>query len=217
MKTNLSKLWRRLPILVIITVLATFAVWVITLWKNLPHNDIREGIALDKAQSLVIFPICTPAYIPQGINANPQIIYDADDARVPEVTYIRLRYKRIDDQRLVFEVYQVYTRLEGMNPEFSESRVQRAEVSLLYWMDPSEFASESKLEIARKRAQMEAIPSQISGTVWWLYEIVDPSEYSSTMTEWINNHVEYRVLSYLPAEEIKKVTLAMLECSAKNP
>lgn len=36
------------------------------------------------------------------------------------------------------------------------------------------------------------------------------------MTKWVVNNVEFRIFSYLPAEEIKKVTLTMLECSTHS-
>lgn len=201
------------PISVMFAMLTIFAVWAIVLWIKLPHDDIRENLTMDEAQSLVTFRICTPTYIPPGIDPSPQIIYHADVAKVPEETDIRLRYKSIGDQELVFEVYQVYTEEEGMKAEFFESRVQGAEVSLLYWMFPSIPLSEEKLNVAREQAQTEWNFSQTGQTVWWLYEIVDPIKYRSTMTQWINNHVEYRVLSYLPAEEIKNITLSIIKCS----
>ena len=207
----------RWGLILIALVILMIGIWLIFLWIGLPKDVLRENITLEEAQSLVSFPICIPTTIPPGLDPNPEIIYDADDANVPEVKYIRLRYKTLGDQRRIFEVFQRYTRSEGIEDVDSESRVQGAEVSLLYWMIPLESFSESKLDIARKQAQTEATFSQTDETVWWLFEIVDPSEYRSTMTQWIRNHVEYRILSYLPVAEIKKVTLSMFDCSTLNP
>ena len=70
-----------------------------------------------------------------------------------------------------------------------------------------------KIDEAVSETQVEAKAYQTDQIVWWLYEIVAPSEYRSTMTEWIKDQVKYRILSYLPVEEIEKVTVSMLDCS----
>ena len=62
---------------------------------------------------------------------------------------------------------------------------------------------------------MESMSFQSDQIVWWLYQIVDPIEYRSTMTKWITNNVEYRIMSYLSVNEIKKITESMIDCS--NP
>ena len=187
------------------------------LWTSLPRDIVRENITIEEAQRLVSFPICMPAYIPPEINPEPQIIYHADEANVPQVTYIRLRYQHVDTREAAFEVYQKYTDdetiMETVHPEPGRQR-EKAIVNLLYWMFPKTLA-ESEIESAMRYIQLDASSFQSNQTVWWLYEITDPSEYRSTMTEWIKDHVDYSILSYLPAEEIEKVTLSMLECS--NP
>jgi hypothetical protein len=104
-----------------------------------------------------------------------------------------------------------------MKAEYSELELARAKVSLLEWMYSFRFIFESQLDAAVEQIQMEANVSTNNETVWWLYEIVDPSEYRSTMTKWVVNNVEFRIFSYLPAEEIQKVTLSMLESSTPNP
>jgi len=179
-------------------------------------DALRENITLEEAQSLVSFPICIPAYIPPEIDSNPQIIYEADSANVAEETYIRLKYKYLDDKEKAFEVYQRYTNKGGMSTEYTdsqlESRMGGAIVTLFYWISPNPL-SESELNVIKKQAKLDADVFQTDQTVCWLYEITDPSEYRSTMTEWIIEHVDYRILSYLPAEEIEKVTLSMFDCS----
>jgi hypothetical protein len=187
----------------------------IFLWINLPHDDYRANITKVEAQSLVSFPICVPTYVPPETDPSPQFIYESDAANVPEETYILMRYRRMGGQEEVFEVYQKYTRDEGMKTEYSQSAHEGAKVSLLYWMFPyPEFLSES-VGLIVEEMHLEASVFQTDQTIWWLYEIVDPIEYRSTMTKWITNHVEYRILSYLPAEEIKRVTLSMFECSSR--
>jgi hypothetical protein len=215
-KFSLKKLSRKWAILVILTLLAILAVCTLILWTNFPHDDLREDITMDEAQRLVPFPICVPTYILQGIDSDAQITYHSDLAGVPEGAFIRLHYESIDDQRIIFEVDEVYTQKEGMTLEVLESRVRRAEISLLYWMFVRQPLSEEKLELAREQVQTESSFFQTGHIVWWLYEIANPSQYRPTMTEWINNHVEYRVLSYLPAEVIKNITLSIIKCANRN-
>jgi hypothetical protein len=213
----LSKLWKYLPILIVLAILIVCIQQVMLVANNLPGGQAREDITMEEAQSLVSFPICVPTYIPPGIDSNLSINYLAEEVNNPDETYIRLLYKRIDDHKEVIEVIQNYTPDKGIRAEYSELELARAKVSLLDWMYPSRFIFESQLDAAKKQIQMEASVSTTSGTIWRLYEIVDPGKYRSTMTKWVVNNVEYRIFSYLPAEEIKKVTLAMLECSTQSP
>ena len=217
MNSFLHKLWKYLPILIVLAILIVYLEQVILVANNLPQGQSREDITMEEAQSLVSFPICVPTYIPPGIDSNPSISYLAEEVNIPEETYIRLLYKRIDDHKEVIEVIQNYTPDKGMKAEFSELEREGAKVSLLDWMYPLRFIFESQLDAAVEQIRMEANVSETGGTVWWLYEIVDPSEYRSTMTKWVVNNVEFRIFSYLPAEEIKKVTLAILECSTQSP
>ena len=202
-----------LTTLVILTVCVLYTIQVI----SIPGDVLREDITLEEAQSLVTFSICIPTYIPTGIDPNPQIIYAADAANVPEETYIRLRYKRLDNQEKVMEIYQRYTPDAEMKTEYPdlESFRNKATIIMVWWISDPKSLSRSETDNAVERTQLEANVFQTDQTVWWLYEITDPIEYRSTMTKWIEDHVEYRILSYLPAEEIEKVTLSMLECS--NP
>lgn len=217
MNSFLHKLWKYLPILIVLAILIVCLEQVILVANNLPQSQSLEDITMEEAQSLVSFPICIPTYIPPERDANPKINYEAEEVNLPEETYIRLLYKRIDDHKEVLEIIQNYTPDKGMKAEFSESELEGAKVSLLYWMYPLRFIFESKLDATMEQIRMEANVSETDETVWWLYEIVDPREYRSTMTKWVVNNVEFRIFSYLPAEEIKKVTLAMLECSTKRP
>lgn len=219
MKINsfLRKLWKYLPILMVLATLIVCIQQVMLVANNLPGGQSREDIKMEEAQSLVSFPICVPTYIPPGIDSNLSINYLAEEVNNPDETYIRLLYKRIDDRKEVIEVIQNYTPGKGMKAEYSERELAGAKVSLLDWMYPLSFIFESQLDTAVEQIQMEANVSTTNETVWRLYEIVDPREYRSTMTKWVVHNVEYRIFSYLPAEEIKKITLAMLECSIKNP
>lgn len=186
------------------------AVWVIILAENLPHSEIRKGITIDEAQSLVVFPICIPDYLSSKVDASYEIVYDADDAKVPEVTYIRLQYQSTDYQKKTLEIYQRYTPHERIY-----STPDAAKINLLEWMFPFRFFTESSILAAMEQTQIKASYSETDETIWWLYEITDPSKYRSTMTTWASDHVEYRVLSHLPAEEIKKITFSMFKCSSR--
>jgi hypothetical protein len=199
--------------LAVLAVLAICISWIYLLWDNLPHSDTRVGIAIEEAQSLVIFPICMPTYIPTWVESNPLLIYDADDANVPEVSYIRLSYKSKNDSRKVLEVYQRYTRSKELSDKRSESALESAKISLLYWMVPyPEFLPDS-VDTITGRMQIKASSFETDELTWGFYEIVEPNEYRATMTKWIDNNVEYQIFSHLQAEEIKKVTLSMFKCS----
>ena len=208
-------------LVVVALILLAIGIWIAWLWwmsSGLPHDIVRENITLEEAQRLVSFPICMPAYIPPEINPEPQIIYYVDDVEIPELTYIRLRYQRVGSREVAFEVYQRYTPDEAMRTEYPESQLESSRraaiITLVYWLSPT-LPSENERKDVMEQAKLEANSFQTNQTVWWLYEITDPIEYRSTMTRWIKDHVQYRILSYLPAEEIEKVTLSMLECS--NP
>ena len=189
--------------------------WAVYLWVSLPHDIVRENITIEEAHNLVSFSICMPTYNPPETNPEPRIVYHADAANVPEETYIRLQYRRENDRKKVLEIYQRYTPDAGMKTASSERVLGGVRVSLLYWISYPKSLSESEMEVAKAHAQIVSSVFQTDKTVWWLYEITDPIEYQSTMTEWIKGHVEYRILSLLTVEEIKKITLSMLACS--NP
>jgi len=213
MKTLPSKTKPITLVLLTIVVLA-IGVWVTWLWISLPHDIVRKNLTIGEAQSLVSFAICVPTYKPPEINSDPQIIYDADAANVPQEKYIRLRYQSIGNQETMLEIYQRYTQDSGMKTAYPETAYEGAKVNMLDWISYPKFLSETEMEAAVNRTQMLSSAFQTNGTVWWLYEITDPIEYQSTMTKWIKDHIEYRILSLLPAEEIKKVTLSMLDCSS---
>jgi hypothetical protein len=194
-------------------IVASICVLAVYLWNGVIHEDFRESLTIEEAQSLVEFQLCKPTYVPSGIDPTPKILYDAEDVNIPEETYIRLQYRRVNDQEKIFEIHQRYTPDAGMRTTYPETAHEGAKVNLLDWISYPKFLSEAEMEVAMTRTQMVSSVFQTNGTVWWLYEITDPSEYRSTMTKWIKDHVEYRILSYLPAEEIQKVTFSMIECS----
>jgi len=219
MKVICIPLMRTNKIALILIVISLMASVMSCLWIGY-GDDYRDNLTLEEAQELVTFPICIPAYLPSGIDPDPQIIYDSDAANVPEETYVRLRYKSIGDRKKVLEVYQAYTNDEGLKTEYPDavltSIYDGAKVSLVYWIsDPGFFISSEKIDKTVRRLQLEAKVFQTDQIVWWLYEIVAPSDYRSTMTEWIQYQVKYRILSYLSAEEIEKVTVSMLDCSPR--
>lgn len=206
----------KVALISIVLMLLTAGVLITVTVINLPTDVLRENIALEDAQGLVSFPICIPTYIPTGIDPNPQIIYEADAANVSEETYIRLRYKRIDDQEKVFEVYQKETIHEEMKTEYTGPQLESlrggATITLVWWIVDPKLLSESETDKIMKQIRLETGFFQTDQIVWWLYEITDPREYRSNMTEWVKDHVEYRILSYLPVEEIKNVTISMIGC-----
>jgi len=188
-------------------------IFMVNLTSCFMADTIRKDITLEEAQSLVAFQICIPSYLPPDVNPTPQIIYDADAANVPEETFIRLMYKRIGNQEVVFEVYQRYTSDTGMKTEDSnlESMNKSAKVIMLYWMTEHVSLSEVKKIIAQMK--LEASVFETDQIVWWLYEIIEPSMYRSTMAKWVKDGVEYAIPSYLPADQIEKIALSMFECS----
>lgn len=213
--TLLRKLLKWAPILIVLAILIPCAAWLISYWTA-PYGESRVGITKEEAQSLVVFPICIPAYIPPGVDTNPEISFVADAVNDPNAREIWLTYRGAADQKTVFEVNQRHTPYEGMLTAPTESSSEGAKVSLLNWMFPWRFFYEPMLNAAKRETKIEITVIQTNQIVWWLYEIVDPRQYRSTMTQWVRNHVEYRIMSYLSAEEIKKVTLSMFECSALN-
>lgn len=203
----------------ILTLLAiVFGVLMAFVWFSVPKDIIREGITIEEAQGLISFPICLPPYIPSGVDTNPQIVYEADAANVPEETYIRLRYKDLDSHETVFEVYQRYTSTSRMQLEYPdpESVSRGANIIMVWWVSSPDRLTESETNEAVERTVFGAQAYESEHIVWWLYEITDPREYRSTMTRWITNHVEYRILSYLSANEIQKITLSMFGCSSSQ-
>jgi hypothetical protein len=179
-------------------------------------NIYRENLTLKEAQKLVTFQICVPSYIPAGIDSNPNIINQAEGPDIiPEENYIRLQYKRVNDQKKAFEVFERFTSYEEFKLPIQDDERnnirEASKVDLLYWMTKS--LSESEINTAVKQMVIKDDILQTGKVVWFYLEIVDPEKYHSTKTYWVNNHVEYRILSYLPAEEIKAITQSMINCS----
>ena len=184
---------------------------------GLPTNIYRDNLTLQEAQSLVSFQICVPGYIPPGIDPNPNIINQAEGPEIiQEENYIRLQYKFTDNHKKAFEVYQRFTNdkeftLQSLDT-ITESIREGSKVDLLYWMAVG-YLSESKIRSIVEQMKIEVDVFQTKQTVWLFYEIVDPEQYRSTKTYWVTNHVEYRILAYLPAEEIKAITQSMMNCA----
>jgi hypothetical protein len=202
----------------IVSVLLVGFILASCVWEGFPADTVRENITFDEAQDLVDFPICLPTYISEGVEPTPNIIFEADSANVPEETYIRLRYNRQDTQEKIIEVFQRYTNSLEMESEYPASRLddmqQRAMVSLIDWIF-SNSISTTQLRKIRTQTRIEAKVHQTDHTISWLYEIVEPDKYRSTMTKWNRNHVEYRVMSFLSADEIIKITDTLIECSSR--
>jgi hypothetical protein len=95
-----------------------FAVMIVLLagcWDNLT-NIYRDNLTLQEAQSLVSFPICIPGYIPPGIDPNPNIINQAEGPDIiPEENYIRLQYKRIDNQKKLLKFSKGSQTMKNLN------------------------------------------------------------------------------------------------------
>lgn len=203
-----------MAIWILLVVIAGISIWVAFLWKTLPQDTSRDDITLEEAQSQVTFPICLPNYKPQHVDMSPQISYQSDAAMVPEEAYVQLSYRGINERHEVFRIYQRYTSEESLKTAYPESARQseKATVNLLNWISYPQTLSESEMKATVESVELETHVFQTNQTVWWLYEITDPAEYRSTMTHWIKQQVEYRIVSYLTAEEINKVTLSMLDC-----
>jgi hypothetical protein len=180
---------------------------------NLPRDDHRENLTLEEAQSLVTFTICIPTYLPQDVDVNPLIIYDSDAADVDFERYIRLRYFFSDHKEKALEINQRYTMHSGLQSSYPDSAFGGDKVLLLWWISAPNSLAGSELDDAMSATQFNATSFETDQIVWWLFEINEPLQYRSTMTHWIENQVEYRIMSYLSADEIEKVTISMFECS----
>jgi hypothetical protein len=210
--SRISNFLKWLWIILVVILLAGITIWIISLWTSFPGDEIRSNITLEEAQSLVSFPICVPENLPHEVYPDPEIIYDADDAGVPEVTYIRLRYRNISDHEVVMEIYQRFTQKESLREVESPSSIESAKISLLYWMIPYHEFVVRPVDTIAEDLDINVKSNKNDWGNWGLYEITSPEKYRSTMTKWIGNNVEYRILSYLPVEEIKKVTISMFQC-----
>jgi len=195
-------------LLLLLLVLLVIRIWTILLW-DIPKDVLKENITIDAAQNLVDFQICTPTYIPAILESNPKITYVSEEPYLRETTDIRMFYQSLVDKKKALGVYQRYTPDDEVN---SSPNSDGAKVNLLYWITPNLKISDKSTNSVLANIQIKASIIQTNQIAWWLYEIDDPSEYRSTMTTWIRNHVEYRILSLLSADEIKKITQSMFEC-----
>lgn len=199
-----------------------FAAWAILLWVNTPRDDHRSGLSLLEAQELVAFRICLPGYLPDGIKTGPSIVYHAEVAGVPEATEIRLRYSdsAVDGAKL--EVRQAYTPHEDSLPGDRGLDPESAKASLLSWLASLGFLPTQGITQAYAEADMEVTMQPAGEAAVWLYRIVEPEAYRSSMTWWISNHVEYWMYALLTPEETMRISLSMFTCSptpawARNP
>ncbi len=215
---NSYELIRSRKIILIVIAVAMFLM--VGCWED-TTNIYREHLTFQEAQSLVTFPICVPGYIPPGIDPNPNIINQAEGPDIiPEENKIRLQYKWLDNQQKAFEVFQRYTNhreLELQYPDEIRTQIlERSKATLFYWMtDTTIILSETRIRGAMGQMKIEADVFQTDQTIWWFFEIAEPEQFRSTETKWINNDVEYWILSYLPGEEIKAITESMMNCPTR--
>jgi hypothetical protein len=174
-----------------------------------PKDDYRDNITLEEAQSLVPFSICFPSYLPPGIDPSPEIIYHSE-WEAPEETDIRLRYKEIYKNSLIFEISQRFNPNEvSLKTEYSESSIERVKYIFVYWLLPGNTID---IESMVTKLEFKHEVFETNQTIWWFYEFVKHGDFIGTMTEWIKNKTQFSVIGYLPSEEAKKVTISMFDC-----
>ncbi len=113
MKTdNLTTRMRKISLILIGLVILTIIASMVYLWIVLPKDILTKNLSMEEAQDLVSFPLCIPTYLPANAGGDPQIIYQADAANVPEETFIRLRYDYNDTKKKDFrnlpKIYELF-------------------------------------------------------------------------------------------------------------
>jgi hypothetical protein len=173
-------------------------------------DDNKKDLSLAEAQELVSFKICLPSYLPAKTDPNPSITYYADYGDSPE-KYIVLQYKMIITGEHFIDIWQRYdSGAEKLKNEYDDDVHEAWKYQLIYWIIPS---NTRQAEALFKRASVEHKAFESQTVVWWLYELVEPIEYQSTLTRWNKDNMRYEIFSILTPEEINEVTMSMFECS----
>jgi len=171
-------------------------------------DEKLENISLEKAQSLVPFTICLPTYLPDDVNSEPYITYNADWGD-PVESQIRLRYSLLLEEKPVIEIYEIHN--PGVTTGLEVNRSKNSQTGAIRGLLDWQIADNSEIDSYLQEIEMSSAHNEAQGTVWWFIEISDPPKLRSIMVDWLDNPVYYVIYTFLPKNEIENIALSMIK------
>ncbi len=172
-----------------------------------PIDDHQDNISLAGAQEIVPFPICMPAYLPEGITLDPKVAYHADFGD-PMESDVRLRYFDSHSGELAIEIYQRHSPGSGTGEIAMEYKqvYKSYERELLWW--------EGVLIWSRGRERYTIPEDHIiitrekyydEDTSRWIFQFEEPMEIQANMIIWGNDPVDYHLYTHLSLEQAQEI------------
>ncbi|MCC7117735.1 MAG: hypothetical protein IT310_04350 [Anaerolineales bacterium] len=178
-------------------------------------SDVRkEGISLEEAQELLLFQICLPDYVPNGVTMSNSVLYHAEFGD-PNESDVTIDYVREGDGNLVFSVYE--RNGTGREINFHDNGIQRVNLSqLLDWQVDWETIEDfdKQYNELEKNETIEYEVYDALGTERLLVEITSPKELKSVSITWrLSQYVLIDIYSFLSVEETKLIANSVPSCS----
>ncbi|MFZ2487007.1 MAG: hypothetical protein WAZ19_02700 [Anaerolineae bacterium] len=194
--------WPYCLILVLVLVVLTSC---FSPFEGVPADEMRVGISLTEAQSLVPFTICLPQYLPDMVGKDAQITYHADFGD-PMESDIQLRYYGRGTTEIVVEI--VENHWPGASSQYKVTEISKESSlrDLLAWM-----VGWKKWEEAM--AQVQATFRVDHGDQERsLVEINDPPALKANLIEWAKDPIFYRLYTRLPTQEALRIAMSITDC-----
>ncbi|MBL8099939.1 MAG: hypothetical protein JNK81_12200 [Anaerolineales bacterium] len=178
-------------------------------------SDVKkDGISLEEAQKLLLFQICLPDYVPNGVTMSNSVFYHAEFGD-PNESDVTINYVREGDGKLIFSVYE--RNGTGQEINFHDIGLQRVNLSqLLDWQVDWETIEDfdKQFNELEKDGTIEYEIYDALGTERLLIEITLPIELKSVLITWrLSQYVLIDIYSFLSAEETKLIANSVKNCN----
>ena len=178
-------------------------------------SDVKkEGISLEEAQDLLLFQICLPEHVPNGVAMSNSVLYHAEFGN-PNESDVTIDYVSKSAGGLAFSIYERYGSGEERN--FHDVTEMRASlIQLLDWQIDWETTEDfyQQFDDLEKNGTIEYEIYNTLGSERLLVEIKSPEKLKSVLVTWkLSQHVLINIYSFLPAEETKLIANSVPYCN----
>jgi hypothetical protein len=177
-------------------------------FEGVPADVTRKNIPLEEARSLVAYPICQPSYLPDNIDADPEVTYHTEMGD-PKDADISLRYYRSDSTTPVLELRQEDSSTDLERYYRSHDGHEVAINGLVGWLTDGQDNGEMLSQVTVNTTGYEDKHKR------WVSEITSPNESKSSVIQWTDGNKLYSMYSRLALDEAKQVAQSIPDCGHK--
>ncbi len=203
--TKLNKKIGRNFLLIILSLLLLFGC---STGDQIGGSEYQE-MSLNAAQGLLLFDVCLPSYIPDGLHQDTTVIYQADFDD-PIEGNVRISYLNDEDDNLSLSISEYYAPVNNQKPpddqEFDSNILTR---DLLAWIVGWDDVSNHRDEVS---ARYEVIKND-DGIDYRTLVITDPPSLRGTIIRWPLGPVGFDVYSYLPYNITLSLSQSIKDCN----